>query len=183
MLRLSLTLLYTHWVYLSSVFSIINPVSIKPTGHLTLYISADRMICRIVIGSCFPGRFPSFFCVSLSPRCSLSISNLCTALFALSISFSSKNTAIISSSQKNGHELLTHIQKSRRETLPKGKIPRQYSFTVSGFSRWCPFPLQKIVPRFSVPEPVPASRSEPCGSPGKLLSFLSTVLQTPHPTP
>ena len=29
---------------MSSVFSIINPVSIKPTGHLTLYISADRMI-------------------------------------------------------------------------------------------------------------------------------------------
>jgi len=44
MLRLSLTLLYTQWVYLSSVFSIINPVSIKPTGHLILYISADRMI-------------------------------------------------------------------------------------------------------------------------------------------
>ena len=44
MLRLSLTPLYTQWVYLSSVFSIINPVSIKPTGHLTLYISADRMI-------------------------------------------------------------------------------------------------------------------------------------------
>ena len=46
---------------LSSVFSIINPVSFKPTRYLTLYISADRMICRIVIGSCFPGRFPSFF--------------------------------------------------------------------------------------------------------------------------
>ncbi len=45
------------------------------------------------------------------------------------------------------------------------------------------FPLQKIVLHFSVREPTPASHSVPCGSPGKLLSFLSAVLRTPHPTP
>ena len=136
MLRLSLTLLYTQWVYLSSVFSIINPVSIKPTGHLTLYISADRMI-------------PSH-----------KIALLC-----------------------DGQELLPYTQKSRRETLPNGKIPRQYSFTGSGFSLWCLFPLQKIVLHFFVREPTPASHSVPCGSQGKLLSFLSADLRTPHPIP
>ena len=45
------------------------------------------------------------------------------------------------------------------------------------------FPPQKSVPRFSVPEPVLASRSVPCGSPGKRLSSWSAVLRTPHPTP
>ena len=34
------------------------------------------------------------------------------------------------------------------------------------------FLRKKVVPHFSVPEPVPASRSVPCGIPGRLLSFL-----------
>ena len=49
-------------------------------------------------------------------------------------------------------------------------------FNVSVFSRWCSFPLQKIVLHFSVPEPVPASRSAPCGSPGIVLILVN------HPT-
>ena len=74
-------------------------------------------------------------------------------------------------------------KKPPRTSPQNGKSPRRYSFIESAFFRWCPFLPQKIVPRFSVPEPVLASRSVPCGSPGKRLSSWSVALQTPHPTP
>jgi ABC-type multidrug transport system fused ATPase/permease subunit len=75
------------------------------------------------------------------------------------------------------------LKKPPRTSPQNGKSPRRYSFIGSALFRWCPFLPQKIVPRFSVPEPVLASRSVPCGSPGKRLSFWSVALQTPHPTP
>ena len=115
MLRLSLTLLYTHWVYLSSVFSIINPVSIKPTGHLTLYISADRMIPSHKIALLCALDFVGHVYVSLKHGlhfCQFRIDRSTLFLFLCHYAspslvpiiptkdIHSKNTAIISSSQK-----------------------------------------------------------------------------------
>ena len=54
-------------------------------------------------------------------------------------------------------------------------------FNVSVFSRWCFFPLQKIVLHFSVPEPVPASRSAPCGSPGIVLILVNLPTKNSPP--
>ena len=54
-------------------------------------------------------------------------------------------------------------------------------FNVSVFSRWCSFPLQKIVLHFSVPEPVPASRSAPCGSPGIVLILVNLPTKNSPP--
>ena len=69
-------------------------------------------------------------------------------------------------------ELLHKLQQKGPSYLAKRQqSSRRYSFSRSGFSRWCPFPPQKIVLRFSVPEPVPASRSVPCGSPGIVPPF------------
>ena len=84
---------------------------------------------------------------------------------------------------KNSQELLPYIQKSRRGHLHNGKSPRRYSLIGYAFSRWCPFPLQKSVPRFSAHEPVLASRPVLCDSLDRLLSSWSAALRTPHPTP
>ncbi len=54
-------------------------------------------------------------------------------------------------------------------------------FNVSVFSRWCSFPLQKNVLHFSVPEPVPASRSAPCGSPGIVLILVNLPTKNSPP--
>lgn len=54
-------------------------------------------------------------------------------------------------------------------------------FNASVFSRWRSFPLQKIVLRFSVPEPVPAFRSVPCGSPGIVLILVNLPTKNSPP--
>ena len=54
-------------------------------------------------------------------------------------------------------------------------------FNVSVFSRWCSFPLKKNVLRFSVPEPVLAFRSVPCGSPGIVLILVNLPTKNSPP--
>ena len=68
--------------------------------------------------------------------------------------------------------------------LPKnGKNPRCSLFIGSALYPWGPFLLRKTSLHSSELSSVPASRSVPCGSPGRLLSSWSAVLRTPHPTP
>ena len=67
-----------------------------------------------------------------------------------------------------------------RGKIPTGKLLGDF-FNVSVFSRWCSFPLQKNVLHFSVPEPVPASRSAPCGSPGIVLILVNLPTKNSPP--
>lgn len=64
---------------------------------------------------------------------------------------------------------------------PNREAPRRLFFNVSVFSRWCSFPLQKNVLHFSVPEPVPASRCVPCGSPGIVLILVNLPTKNSPP--
>ena len=154
MLRLSLALLYTQWVYLSSVFSIINPVSIKPTGHLTLYISADRMIPSHKIALLCALDFVGHVYVSLKPDFTFVSSGLtgarCCFFFATTLrrplipiiptkELHDENTAIISSSQKRSRIAALYTKKPPRNP-PKWEdssavfVYRVWVFSVVSFS-------------------------------------------------
>ena len=157
MLRLSLILLYTQWVYFSSVFSIINPVSIKPTGHLTLYISADRMIPSHKIALLCALDFVGHVYVSLKHGlhfCQFRIDRSTLLLFLATTlrrplipiiptkELHDENTAIISSSQKRSRIAALYNKKARPNETPtqSGKIPsavfvyRVWVFSVVSFS-------------------------------------------------
>lgn len=154
MLRLSLTLLYTHWVYLSSVFSIINPVSIKPTGHLTLYISADRMIPSHKIALLCALDFVGHVYVSLKHRlhfCQFRIDRSTLLLFFATTlrrplipiiptkELHDENTAIISSSQKRSRIAALYTKNPprnppKREDSSAVFVYRVWVFSVVSFS-------------------------------------------------
>lgn len=155
MLRLSLTLLYTQWVYLSSVFSLINPVSIKPTGHLTLYISADRMIPSHKIALLCALDFVGHVYVSLKHGlhfCQFRIDRSTLLLFLCHYASPSflipiiptkelhdENTAIISSSQKRSRIAALYTKNPPRNP-PKWEdssavfVYRVWVFSVVSFS-------------------------------------------------
>ena len=69
----------------------------------------------------------------------------------------------------------TSITKKQPRTLPQRKNPRLSSFIGTAFSRWCSFLRQRTVLRCAAHEEVPASRLSLCGSPGRVLSFLSAA--------